>query len=364
MTVSAKAVACSPCTVKPLDIMIVLDRTGSMCAPIACAPGNQSDLFHAKEGVKTFLGFLDPSLDRVGLALLPPVLDATHVADCPYTPTQAQSYYGYDHWWHPDGLPKPPGGPTAAKSSYYVVASMEGAGTDPSPNGSQNYYLVDVNGTWTVNDGTIGTNGQSAFVQRLGCAGGAGNTHYALAVEEAQHELVTHGRGNVQDIIIFLSDGAANTMPQNVPAGHWTQNGPTGWVKRPCGAGVESARRVKNAGTLIYTIGYDLDAGSGAPEQCRQPDAAGHNTTNIFESGCGFPPGGWGDGSANPCNAFAAIQAMASDPDGPGNNSPPYFYNKPNPGDLTQIFTQIAKDLSGSRGRLIDSTSPNLLAGP
>ncbi len=31
MKVSAKATACSPCAVKPLDIMIVLDRTGSMC---------------------------------------------------------------------------------------------------------------------------------------------------------------------------------------------------------------------------------------------------------------------------------------------------------------------------------------------
>ena len=31
LTVNATATACSPCSVKPLDIMIVLDRTGSMC---------------------------------------------------------------------------------------------------------------------------------------------------------------------------------------------------------------------------------------------------------------------------------------------------------------------------------------------
>ncbi len=30
MTVGAKATACQPCGAKPLDIMIVLDRTGSM----------------------------------------------------------------------------------------------------------------------------------------------------------------------------------------------------------------------------------------------------------------------------------------------------------------------------------------------
>ena len=30
-TIKAKATACSPCSSKPLDIMLVLDRTGSMC---------------------------------------------------------------------------------------------------------------------------------------------------------------------------------------------------------------------------------------------------------------------------------------------------------------------------------------------
>jgi hypothetical protein len=53
---------------------------------------------------------------------------------------------------------------------------------------------------------------------------------------------------------------------------------------------------------------------------------------------------------------------MATDPDGSGPQAP-YFYNKPSPGDLTQIFQQIALDISASRGRLIDNSSPNLL-GP
>ncbi len=41
-------------------------------------------------------------------------------------------------------------------------------------------------------------------------------------------------------------------------------------------------------------------------------------------------------------------------------STPQHFYNKPNPGDLTQIFQAIAEDLSASRGRLIDNTSPSL----
>ena len=370
LKVSAKATACAPCSVKPLDVMIVLDRTGSMCAPVACSGGNLSDLHNAQEGIKTFLGFLDPSLDRVGLALTPPVVAPNMISNCgdpvgsgykPWTggtnpnvpagdPDRNMNgrHYGYDAYW-PRYVPDPLGSDPAS----YTVASMEGAGTNPNPGGALTYYLVNINGTYYVNDGSNGTNGQSAFVQRLNCTSGNGNTSYALALEEAQYELVDHGRSNVENVIIFLSDGAANTSPQNVNTGHWTSDGPTGWILRPCGAGVESAKRIKAAGTVIYTIGYDLDAGAGAPEQCKQPDANGHNTTGINETGCGSAPSGWGDGSANPCNAEAAIKTMATDAQ--------HFYKKPDPGELNTIFTQIALDLAGSRGRLVDSTNPNLL---
>jgi hypothetical protein len=205
-------------------------------------------------------------------------------------------------------------------------------------------------------------NPASTLVQRLGCAGAAGSTHYAAAMEEAKYELGRNGRGNVQDIIIFLSDGAANTMPPNFPAGDLMNS----YTTRPCGAGVAMANSMKgpqsNPSTIIYTIGYDLDAGTGAPEKCLQPDANGHQDTSspALETGCGLPPTGWG--SAQGCTSYDAIRAMATDPDGTG-PAPPLFYNKPTPGDLTQIFQQIALDISASRGRLIDNATPNLL-GP
>jgi hypothetical protein len=342
--------------------MLVVDRTGSMCSPIACSGANKSDLYYAKEGVKTFLGFLDPTLDRVGLALLPPVLTKDWRTNCGnpsgsgYKPWEGTPnpnvpaghpdrglngrYSGYDAYW-PRYIPDtrtPPSTP-----SWYTVASMEGAGAgDPNP---LNSYVVDIGGTWWVNDGQNGTNGQNQLVQRLGCAGGAGTTHYAFAIEEAQFELVDNGRANVQNVIIFLSDGAANTMPQNLPNGHWSQNGPTGWIQRPCGAGVESASRIKAAGTVIYTIGYDL----GSSEPCQRPLANGHHQgSNPVETGCG----GWD--TSPPCDARSALEAMAT--------TRTHFYNQPLPGQLNDIFTQIAIDLAGSRGRLIDNTSPNLIS--
>src|SRR5262249_31723818 len=60
LTVHATATACSPCSAKPLDIAVVLDRTGSMCQfsngqnDPAC-----TDLTNARNGIKTFLGFMD-----------------------------------------------------------------------------------------------------------------------------------------------------------------------------------------------------------------------------------------------------------------------------------------------------------------
>ena len=55
-TIKAKATACSPCSSKPLDIMLVLDRTGSMCqfsngtSDPAC-----TDLNNAKNGLLEFV---------------------------------------------------------------------------------------------------------------------------------------------------------------------------------------------------------------------------------------------------------------------------------------------------------------------
>ena len=93
LTVRATATACSPCSAKPLDIMVVLDRTGSMCQysngsnDPAC-----TDLNNAKNGIKTFLSFMDPALDKVGLAVFPPALNRSNLCT---TPQSGSQRYGY-----------------------------------------------------------------------------------------------------------------------------------------------------------------------------------------------------------------------------------------------------------------------------
>ena len=88
LTVNATATACSPCSVKPLDIMVVLDRTGSMCQFGAGQNDpNCTDLKNARNGVRSFMNNLDPSIDKVGLALFPPVLNASLISRSPQADT-------------------------------------------------------------------------------------------------------------------------------------------------------------------------------------------------------------------------------------------------------------------------------------
>jgi Flp pilus assembly protein TadG len=330
LKVKASATACSPCTAKPLDIVLVLDRTGSMCQTGGgTSDPSCTDLVNAKNGMRTFLTFMDPTLDKVGLAVFPPARNQSMVTSCPNLPTSGSAYYGYDAWW-PNWGWTPPGSP-----SYYTIVSL-----------SDDYLVAGgTPGTWVLNP-------SSWMLQSIGMAGnggciqGNGTTHYASAIEEAQHELARNGRGDVQDVIIFLSDGAANTSPTRLPLGHWRNTG--FWRDRPCGAGVQAAAIAKgstdtNGNHLkIYSIGYDLDAGSGAPERCRVPDLNGHmNGSNPVESGY---------------DAYTAIQAIASQECGDGDD--PCFYNKPVPGDLSVIFTKIAADLQRPAARLIDDNTP------
>ena len=310
MTVNAKATACAPCVVKPLDIMVVLDRTGSMCYHYNASGGQVDDhpgcidMQNARDGIQTFVQYLDPAVDKVGLALTPPALDQSWVSNCaqhngykgyePWTGTSNPNgreqhdgqYYGYDAYWpywvyNSNPPPQYPGNQTPSR---YVVASLEGADGIPADD-----YLV--------NDPVLGwiLNPLSAFNQRLGCAAAAGGTSYAPALAEAQHELDINGRGNVQDVIIFISDGGANTWPHNIwtgagndPSVSW-MNSPAQSAK-PCATAVTEANSyIKPKGTVIYTIGYDLDGASpGVYEPCRKANpSTGHQDNSQGNRGIG-----------------------------------------------------------------------------
>ncbi len=270
LAVSARATACSPCSTRPLDVMLVLDRTGSMCWDHWGTPDPAcTDLNNARLGIETFLRFMDPTEVSIGLAVFPPASGSK----CAVPP----EFSSYD-----------------SPSAAYVIVPLS---TDYASGGELNR--------------------SSDLVSTLGCQAGGGATAYATALERAQSELDANGRPEVQDVIIFLSDGAANYGPK-------FYGDASSYRRQPCRQGLASAAAAKARGTLLYTIGYDLDALNGG--------------ANVCESALG--------GLEQPgISAHEALSSMAFAPEA--------FYNKPGPGELKTIFTQIASEVSGTR--LIDN---------
>jgi hypothetical protein len=267
-TIRAKATACSPCSSKPLDIMLVLDRTGSMCQD---SNGNSdpscTDLENARNGLLEFVQYMDPTIHKIGFAVFPPATSAGTRCSTPVS-----SNYN-------------------STSAVYTVVQLS-------------------------SDYKTGTNlnESSRLVSTIRCQDGGGTTAYAHALERAQSELTSsRGRPGVQNVIIVFSDGAANTGPSYLPS-------TSPYRRQPCRQGVNSASAVKGAGTLIYTIGYDLDAVGGGANVCR-------SYTGALESPA--------------ITAYDALRLMATN----GYT----FFNRPNPGDLTRIYSQIAAEIGGTR---------------
>jgi hypothetical protein len=272
--VHVRATACSPCGVKPLDIMLVLDRTGSMCQDSAGRPDPAcTDLNNARNGMKTFLGFLDPKVDWVGLSVLPPA--ASMAAKCS-TPSSANY-----------NLPTAP------------------------------YLLVPLSKDYKLSSGALNTS--SNLVSTINCVQGGGTTSYSNAIEAAQKELDANGRKDVQDVIVFLSDGAANTGPS-----YYSASSP--YRTQPCHQGVTSSGYSKAKGAIVYSIGYALGDDTGG---CR-------SYTGAVESPA--------------ISVTLALQNIAT--------TPANFYNQPTPGELNTIYTDIAKDIGRGTSALTSDTTP------
>jgi Flp pilus assembly protein TadG len=261
--VSAKATACQPCAGRPLDIMIVLDRTGSMSQG-----GTPDKLTNAKSGIQTLLSFLDGGTDRVGLAVTPP--SSSLATRCSTPPSNV-----YD-----------------STSSVYTVVPLS---TDFKVNGA--------------------LNPSSNLITTLNCVQASGSTAYADALESAQAELDKDGRPDVQDVIVFLTDGAANLGPH-----FYATTSP--YRTQPCHQGVTSAGAIKNKGTWIYTIGYAIGS-----DECQADRMAGAESPAI-----------------TPDQALSAIASK-----------PQYYYVKPDTGQLNTIFNQVAVDINQGASRLVDN---------
>ena len=191
----AKADACSPCGGLPLDVVIVLDRTGSM---------QGAKLQNAKDGVTSFMQSMDPAVNNVGLVVLPPVASGANQCS------------------------------TAATGDY--------------DDANAKYMVVPLGNTYASSLGHL--NPASPLISTLNCIKAGGGTAYANALDAAQAELNAHGRSGTQKVIIILSDGAANTGP-----GYLSNT--SSYRTNPCGKAVSIAAASKVAKVLLYSIAYD-----------------------------------------------------------------------------------------------------------
>ena len=225
ITLKAHAQACSPCAGLPLDVMIVLDRTGSM--------SDSNKLPKAKAGIMAFLNTMDPTVDNVGLAVLPPA------------PSTAAACTDVDPYFRGDP-----------------------SGTYSLPNAA--YTVVPLSNTYASAVGHL--NAGSQLVSTVNCVQAGGSTAYAEALDAANAELQADGRPDAQKAIVILSDGAANTGPSYLPSD-------SPYRTNPCGQGVTSAGTAKAAGVLVYSIAYTANG-----DNCYAAVGANVNGTIVTRS--------------------------------------------------------------------------------
>jgi hypothetical protein len=281
----AHAQACSPCGGVPLDVMIVLDRTGSM--------GQNNKLSQAKAGITAFMKTMDPTLDDVGLAVLPPA------------PTLAQGCVDVDPYF------------TIVNGNY-----TGNGGTYSLPTAA--YTLVPLSNNYATSVGNL--NNGSTLMSTINCVQAGGGTAYAEAIDAAYAELQKDGRVGTQKVIVFLSDGAANDGPTFL-----ANTSP--YRTNPCGQGVTSAGIAKTAKVLVYSIAYTAQG-----DNCYAAMGSKVNGTIVTKYDTTLESPALG--------ANQALQQIAS-------TGSQYFYNLPTPTSLTGIFQQIAADIAGGTARIV-----------
>jgi hypothetical protein len=195
--VAGRAVACrGDCTtaITPVDIVLIMDRTGSMTS----GGGNPTDLDRAKVGARAMLDVLDPALQRVGLAVLPPSQSQNFNGVC--NVDTSEPWTASDHW---------------------LVAAL-----------ADDYKL---------SDGTL--DDSSRLVRVLDCLQSSGFTNIGNPIRAAREHLEANGRPEANWAIVLLSDGAANR-----PLGG-----------NPCALAASEGDTAKSIGIEFFTIGYGTE---------------------------------------------------------------------------------------------------------
>ena len=223
----------------PLNIMFVLDATGSMSSTLdngCTVPGLSipSRLQCAEYGIQQVLSIMVPPQDQIGLVVFPG--NTTALASACSAPTTANYYT-----------------PGIIYDSFpFSTNYNDGSGNlNPSSN------LVMAAGNRPTTAGCLQAPGGQA-------------SYYAEAITAAQTKLSQ--TAGAQNVMIVLSDGDANTNYGKMYCGSsscthsateatWIAHG-----AKQCDAGVNAAKAATNAGTRVYAVAY-----SAPTSACQTP---------------------------------------------------------------------------------------------
>lgn len=303
VTVHAKATACGLCGTQPLNIALVVDRTGSMS-------DNIDDL---KQGLSTFGLSLNPQLDAISLLVLPPSASGNACAAAPGYQS-LPLHYGDSY-------------PTSADGGYVVA-----------------HYSTD----YLLPNGQL--NPSSRLVQQASCIQASGSTAYkdALVAAKAELDNAPANRAGFQKVIVFESDGAANEAPDSYydsSSGHdvggqtlySATSSHTDDVARPCGSALDYANSLKAQKVIVLTVAYAVNRGDGCYQAphitgSTRKRVNGHRVTTW--EGVGYQ-----DAAESGANAQDTLAGMAS----PGD-----AFSASDASSMSKAFAGIANKITGS----------------
>jgi len=342
----------------PYHVMVVLDTTASMGPPNLDTGCTQNGISVTPEqcaqyGVQTLLDQLNPC--TVGLVACQPNLGSPGSVKNPVDQVGLMvfpglcnsSTSGYTNN-PPNTCPQLPTGSALTNTTVnpnYAPADLTcpaGVPTQTSYNNNPDYLILGFQGNYRSSD-TAPLNTNSNLFKAIGAGTNSCGvstpavyyTFYAGALQAAQDYLTQNNAVGVQNVIIILSDGDANSPTL---AGNVSQvDGPNaGHVYPPlneCYQAVQAATYAKNNGTVIYSISYGSET-----------------------SGCLYDQTSKG-GSAIVTTPCATMQGISSTP------LSQYFFSVPDSSvangtvcpnavpltALNQVFTTIAGQLTVSR---------------
>ncbi len=302
----------------PYNVEIILDTTQSMNDMDSDSQCASTRISCALAGIRVLLSTLSPCaagltscgtatsetatvganvpnpVDEVGLFVFPGLTSTSQVPNDYACPAKSPTITTYNN------------------SPLYQIIAL-----------SSNYRTSDTAALNASADLVIATGGGCS--NGVAAPGGEG-TFYAGVIDSAQANLVANARPNTKNVMILISDGAANAtssegMKYPTTAPSWKYP-----LANQCQQAVTRAQAAAAAGTIIYSVAYGAEAGTN---QC--------NDTSPTMTPCETMEGI----ASSPENFFSDYTAKGSDSSCISASSPT--------SNLNQIFTEIAQDLTISR---------------